>query len=255
MRAYFFAEKMKYRRTFLPFIMVLMPFATAALAALLTQEYFAMDSYNWWYITMYPGITAIICGVIGGKDLRKKNRTVWALPVELKKVWDAKILLAMCTTGISMCVLTALTILGSIFLETVLQYSFINAPSYGMQIMAAAVIWFTSLWQIPFCLFLSQRMGVFAMFLLHMGSYLAVAVTVSLELWFPLLPGGITPRLMCVILKTLPNGLPAEAEQMTWTPELMNPAAVFVGLIAAAVWFLVFWNGSRRWYERQVDRQ
>lgn len=255
MGAYFLAEKLKYRRTFLPFMVVLMPFATAVLAALLTHEYFAMDSYNWWYIAMFPGTIAIICGVIGGKELRQKNRTVWALPVELKKVWNAKILLAVCITGISMCILTAVTILGSRFLETVLQCSFINAPSYGMQILAAAVIWLTSLWQIPFCLFLSQKMGVFAMFLLHMGSYLIVAVTVSLESWFSLLPGGITPRLMCVILKTLPNGLPAEAGQMTWGPELMNPIAVFVGLTAAAVWFLVFWIGSRRWFERQVERQ
>ena len=255
MKAYFLAEKLKYKRTALPFVIVLMPLATALLAALLTREYFAMDSYNWWYITMFPGTTAIICGMIGGKDFRQKNRTIWPLPVNLRKIWDAKLLWAGSLTGISMCVLTVTAILAGCFMENVLQVSFIHAPSFGMQILAAIVIWFTSLWQIPICLYLSQKMGVFAMFLLHLGSYMAVAVTASLHSWFVLFPGAITSRLMCVFLQTLPNGLPAEAGQMTWTSELMNSAGVFMGLLAATAWFLLCWIVSRSWFERQVGRQ
>ena len=94
MKQYFLAEKLKYRHTFLPFLIVAMPLMTCLLAAFLTGNYFAVDSFNWWYMIMFPGMTAIICAVVGGKDKKQQNRTIFALPVDIGKVWDAKILTA-----------------------------------------------------------------------------------------------------------------------------------------------------------------
>ena len=40
MKRYFLAEKLKYRHTFLPFLVVAMPLMTCLLAAFLTGNYF-----------------------------------------------------------------------------------------------------------------------------------------------------------------------------------------------------------------------
>lgn len=84
MNTYLKAEKMKYRHTFLWWLMILMPAVSAFLSAQLTHNYFAMDGYNWWYMLMMPGFLAVACSQIGGKDHKKQNRTIWVLPADEK---------------------------------------------------------------------------------------------------------------------------------------------------------------------------
>ena len=90
MNTYLKAEKMKYRHTFLWWLMILMPAVSAFLSAQLTHNYFAMDGYNWWYMLMMPGFLAVACSQIGGKDYKKQNRTIWVLPADMGRIWDAK---------------------------------------------------------------------------------------------------------------------------------------------------------------------
>lgn len=72
MRDFFRAEKLKYRHTSMRGITVVMPLVTVFFAAWLTSEYFAVDSYNWWYIGFYPGFLGIMCSIIGRKDQGKR---------------------------------------------------------------------------------------------------------------------------------------------------------------------------------------
>ena len=50
MKQYFLAERLKYRHTSMNVITVMMPLITVLLAAWLTHTFFAVDSYNWWYM-------------------------------------------------------------------------------------------------------------------------------------------------------------------------------------------------------------
>lgn len=252
MKSYFLAEKLKYRHTFLNGLLILMPLISTALAACLTYNYFAVDSYNWWYMGLYPGLLGIICTSIGGKEKKKKNYTVWSLPCRMEKIWDAKVLTGSVMSGIAMLCCIILTIAIGKGMENVLHITFALRPSVKIQLAAGMVIWLTTLWQVPFCLFLSQKMGAFLTVLVHMGSYAVISATVSLKPWFALLPGAITSRMMCPILGILPNGLPAMEGQMTYLPEFMEAKNLFIGILAAVVWFLLFWIGSRKWYQRQV---
>lgn len=252
MRTYFQAEKLKYRHTFLGKTVLLMPLVTVLFAAVLTHAYFAVDSYNWWYGALYPGTIGIVCGMIGGKDKKKKNFTIWSLPCSMGKIWDAKILLGAAVSGAAMCVTLLLTIGMGQFMEKGLHMSFILRPELKMQLAAGLLMWLTALWQIPFCLLLAQKMGMFVMLLVHMGSYMVIAFTVSLKPWFAVLPGAITARLMCPVLGILPNGLPAVEGAMTYSPELMKMQSLAVGIPAALLWFGVLWLASRKWFERQV---
>lgn len=252
MKTYFQAEKLKYQHTFMKGIILLMPLVSVILAAGLTHVYFAVDSYNWWYMGLYPGIIGIVCGMIGGKDSRKKNHTIWSLPCNMGKIWDAKVLVGAAASGIAMLCMVILTILIGEALENVMHITFVIQPSVTAQLIAGLIIWLTTLWQIPFCLLLSQKTGVFLLLLVHMGSYAIVSATISLKPWFALIPGAITSRLMCPVLGILPNGIPAVEGQMTYHPGLLDMQNLLIGIPAALLWFLFFWRISRKWFERQV---
>ena len=117
MNTYLKAEKMKYRHTFLWWLMILMPAVSAFLSAQLTHNYFAMDGYNWWYMLMMPGFLAVACSQIGGKDHKKQNRTIWVLPADMGRIWDAKVLLSVMVSGLATLFLTVFVLAGSAIME------------------------------------------------------------------------------------------------------------------------------------------
>lgn len=251
---YWKAERMKYRHTFMMPTAVLMPLAGIAAAAVLTAQYFVMDSYNWWYMMLAPGTIAILCGMIGEKDRRQKNRTICALPIRLGKVWDAKVLTAAGASGLSMLVLWAGTMLTAAVLGMGQEGAAAGAAGAGRWLLAAVLIWITSLWQIPLCLWLTHKLGSFVMLLVHLSACALLSAVVSLQSWFWVLPAGITPRLMCVVLRILPNGLAAKEGNLTFSPELLSPDALWAGIFSALGWLAFLWFFCRRSYERQVRR-
>lgn len=66
--------------------------------------------------------------------------------------------------------------------------------------------------------------------------------------------GGVTARMMCVVLGILPNGLPARPGEMTWTPQVMDPNSLWIGTISAVVWFFILWITGKIWYERRMKK-
>lgn len=253
MGKYYPAERLKNRHTSAEKLILLMPMIVVCLAARLTSDYFTIDAYNWWYIVLFPGMTAIVCGAVGNRDKKMKNQTILTLPADMGAVWDGKVLYGIRCMGISLAVLLSATLMISTILKQVWQIVFRIDPAAGEQVLAVVVLFLTSLWQIPFCLLLMQVIGRFPMILLHEGSIFLISVTMSLKPYFMLLPGGIAARLMCIILKILPNGLIAKPGSMTFTPELMDWKGVPVGILASLVWFAVFWIVGRKQFERQVQ--
>lgn len=252
MKNYFLAERMKYRHTFLNGTAVMLPLVCTLLAAVLTHSFFAVDSYNWWYMALCPGMIGIVCGMIGGKERRKKNHTILPLPCSMGKIWDAKVLLGAALSAISIACAVIFTLAGGMLLKNVLHVHFIVEPSVKMQLAAGLLIWLTTLWQIPFCLLLSQKMGTFVMFLVHVLTCSVVSFTVSLKPWFAFLPGAITSRLMCQVLGVLPNGLPAVQGQMTYSAGFMGVWNFLIGIPAALFWFALLWLLGRKWFERKA---
>lgn len=254
MMHYFQAECLKCRHTAAGKVVIMMPLVVMMLAAVMTHNYFAVDSYNWWYSMAGAGMAALVCGIVGGKDRKMKNHAIWSLPCDLGSVWDAKILYGVCATGISSLVLTVSTVVVGQILKYGLKMTFFVEPSIGIQLLAWVVMWITFLWQVPLCMFLTQRIGLFPTLLLHMGIYAGMSWFVSLTPYYPLLPGAITSRMMCPVLGVLPNGLLAVEGSMTYSPELMDGSSLWIGMLSALIWFVVLWRLGRKWYERQVEQ-
>ncbi|MEZ3485861.1 MAG: lantibiotic immunity ABC transporter MutE/EpiE family permease subunit [Lachnospiraceae bacterium] len=253
MRRYFCAERLKNRHSSTGKLMGLMPVLTVLLAGWLGREYFIINSYNWWYMILFPGMLALMGAAVGNRDKKMDNRAIRVLPVEMGAVWDGKILYGVRCMGIALTVFLCMTLAVRMGLEQSMGQVFLINPSAGEQIFAVVVLFVTSLWQVPFCLFVQQLAGTFPMILIHMGSYILLSAELSLHSFFMALPGGITSRLMCIILKILPNGLTAEPGSMTFTPELLDTNGLLMGIAASVIWFLIVWQISRRWFVGRME--
>ena len=107
-----------------------------------------------------------------------------------------------------------------------------------------------TLWQIPLCLWLSQKWGFLPALILNMilnGSGPLAAVT---PFWI-LDPWAILPRLMTGIIGILPNGLPAVPGSMTYTPDITDNSVIVPGVLVTIAWLAVLWGLSRLWYGRK----
>ncbi len=254
MRKYYLAERLKNCHTSVGKMMLLMPLVTVCLAASLTADYFTIDCYNWWYIILFPGMIAFICAAVGNRDKKADSRTILTLPADLGAVWDGKVLYGIRSMGIALLVLFGAVLCFSVGFEQIAQRGFHINLSISQHVQAIVVLFVTSLWQIPFCLLLHQIIGKFLMILVHMGSYFILAIELSLQPFFMVLPGGITARMMCRILRILPNGLVAEPGSITFTSELLEWKALPLGIAVSLMWFLLLWIISRRWFKTRIMR-
>lgn len=254
MGSYYKAEFLKNRHTAVEKIIFIMPLISVTLAAVLTHNYFAIDSYNWWYAMLFPAMMALVSGMTGARDKKLGNRAIWTIPADMGKVWDGKVLYGIIADAAALLVVFFSIIVWGNVMERGFHMTFIVQPSLGQQAAAAAVLFITSVWQIPFCMLLQQILGLFPTVLLHMGSYILLSMSVSLKSYFMLFPGAISARLMCSILRVLPNGLPAVRESITYSEELVKLKYVPIGIIASLLWFLIFWRLGRKWFERQVEK-
>ncbi len=254
MNPYFQAEQLKYRNSSMQKVTVLMPFCSVFFAAMLTHNFFTVDSYNWWYMILFPGMAAIVCGMISAKDGREKNRTIFTMPCDPGQIWDAKVFYGACISGIATIVMTFFTVFGGWLMETALHIKFTLNPSVPMQVAASLVMWVSFLWQIPFCLFLSQKIGTFWTLLIHVASYFVISEDVSLTPYYMLVPQALSARMMCPLLGVLPNGLPAVPGELTYSPQMTDPQSLLIGIPASVLWFVLLWFLTRKWFTVRAER-
>lgn len=250
MKAYFLAEKMKCKRTSIGKIMVFMPVFTIIFSFFLSGNYFVINSSNWWYMMMFPGMVSLICGVIIRKDKKLKNHAVISLPVDIKKIWDGKVLYGIWVTGAGLFLMFLLLAFAEIIAG---KYGMVmeKSPSLEALCFAGILLFFTFLWQIPFCMFLAETTGTFLMILLHMILYNISVIYVSLKPFYMMIPGANSARIMCAVLGILPNNLLAEPGAISFSPELLNKSSIWIGTLSGFIWFFLFWYLGRKWYGRQ----
>ena len=77
---YLQAEHLKNKRTFAKKLIVLAPVVTV-LMNIFAPLWFQLNSYNWWYILLYPGFLTLVCAMLEQRDNGKlKYQAVLTLP-------------------------------------------------------------------------------------------------------------------------------------------------------------------------------
>ncbi|BCN30803.1 lantibiotic immunity ABC transporter MutE/EpiE family permease subunit [Anaeromicropila herbilytica] len=225
---YLKAEHLKYKNTLVRRLIYLAPIITILLA-LSSPLCFQAEALNWWYTFLAAGCISLMCAFVQEKEVKKlKYRALFSLPISIKKIWTAKIILVCCYLFI-VCMLVCV---GSFSGYLIAPRSIVI--TFGRVMIASVVIAITSIWQIPFCLLLVKRFGLFVTIMINsmVGVMIGVLV-VDKSLWY-LCPYSWTTRLMCPILGILPNGLMAKAND-----PLLNKNGMGITLILAITLFII----------------
>ena len=247
MYSYFKSEVLKMKHTFAGKLVIQAPMFTMLLSLVLAAKYFQINCYNWWYSMVLPGSISLGCTLVAIKDQRMKNMAVLSLPINLKKVWISKVLV--CTVmiiGASM-----ILFLGSSVIEGILNLNEIGRIPIANGFVGILVLVITFLWQIPLCLFLGSKIGMFPTILINMAAYMILGILAATESILWMIPYAIPARLMCPIVKVLPNGLPAVEGSMRFKPELLSNGVILPGIIISVVLFIILTMITAKWYEGQ----
>ncbi|WP_340026454.1 lantibiotic immunity ABC transporter MutE/EpiE family permease subunit [Paenibacillus sp. FSL K6-1096] len=233
------AEHLKWRRTFIPKLTWLAPaIALLLCAVLMGGSLFQSGAYNWWYTMLLPGALSLTCSLVLQRDAKLKYRSVLALPFTPGTLWTSKILACTGWLLTTLAVfLIGVTAGGLLFGQTI---------PLGSSLAGSALIFLTFLWQIPLCLFLAARLGLFAAILLNLsGTVLGVVAFDRGGLW-DYNPYAITAKLMCPVLSILPNGLPVPADSPLRSTDMILP-----GTLISLGWLALLFLLTTLWFRRQ----
>ncbi len=182
-------------------------------------------SYNQWSPFLLPGMLTLICVSVVEKDKKKINyRGILCLPVNPQKIWIGKI---------GVCVFLY-------FVSCIV--SFVGVTSVGLvfgssipltQSAAGSVLLFiTFLWQIPLCMFLTDKVGLSPTVFINLASnIICVLFVAKTSFWW--IPYAIPARLMCPVIKVLPNGLSVPAND-----PLLSTSVILPGVLVTLILFI-----------------
>ena len=116
----------------------------------------------------------------------------------------------------------------------------------GQAVAGTACIVIASLWEIPLCLWLSKKVGIFVAVILNagLGSVLGI-FTATTSLWM-ICPYSWVPHLMISVLGILPNGEPVADRSAA-----MSFWMILLVLVISLVWFAVLSCLTAKWFEKK----
>lgn len=246
MLKYILSENKKTKNTFLNKLVYLVPILTILLSMFLAVDYFQIDSYNWWYITMLPGSLSLECCLLSRIDGKMKNKAVLSLPIDLKKVWFAKILVGIKNLSISCIIILVCSEIGVVLINL---SSMKEIPMTNM-IYATILLIITFMWQVPLNIFLENKLGLFGTIILSFGFNIFFGIMAIKSYWY-MIPFSYPSRIMCPVLGVLPNGLLAVPESKTFTPELISYSSIPFSIVVSVLLFLLIAYLTSKWFERK----
>lgn len=253
MQAYIKAEELKNRHTVSAKLFWAVPFVSLFISFIFSGQdtvYYQTNQYNWWYTTFFPMLLLLCTAFTEQRERKVKNRVMGALPLDLKKVWAAKVVCSFKTMVYAVILLYCVQEIVSRILA-----GGADRGISGLAGLAAACLWLVlCAWQIPLWLFISRTCGYAAGLLLGLGCNIGLGILGALTKWWVLNPFTYISRLMCPVLKILPNGLPAEPGSQTFYPEVLDMWAVPVGIVISLVLFIICFVVTANLYQRKGMR-
>lgn len=178
---YFKSEHLKFKRSAINKLVFLLPLLTAVFAWVIGGFMgFQYTAFYWWYAFLLPGTIAILCSLSHRKEENAgKYYSVFSMPANLLKFEAAK--------GM---ILTEKLLVSALFFAMLVSVSHLISPatavySVGQSICGSIGIVLSSLWQIPLCLFLARRTGLFFPVVLNtvLGIFLPI-VSGNTAVWY-----------------------------------------------------------------------
>lgn len=241
---YLQAENLKHKRTFARKLILLVPVITALLSAF-APLWYQINSYNWWYSMLYPGFLTLLCALMESRDSSKlKYQAVLPLPVSLSKVWNAKTGIAGIYAAIGNLLFLVLNLFGGIAIQEIFDIPL--SIGCGQAVGGTFCIILVSLWEVPLCLWLSKKVGIFLTLVLNLGLGLSMGILLAASTWWMICPYSWVSHLMIYILGIMPNGTPAA---------IQNPPTIYLmiclTILLSLVLFVLLSIFTARSFEKQ----
>lgn len=247
---YIKSESLKIKRTSIRKIAVLAPVFLGLFSFYVQGFFFATNNYNFWYGMIFPVIASLIAGMVMQKDSAMRERAVLSLPVDLKRVWFSKVMVAFGVIAGSCFIIFFETALGEAvrIINGAQMYTGISV----MSMLAGTVIMIICMsWQIPFVMVLNMKIGNMASLIIN--SFLNIFFIVfaaTKDIWI-LFPHCYTSRLEIPAMGILPNGLMAVEGSQTFYPELLSSSVIIPGIIISLALFILFVLIGMKLYEKK----
>ncbi|WP_270573374.1 lantibiotic immunity ABC transporter MutE/EpiE family permease subunit [Bacillus glycinifermentans] len=226
---YIKAEHLKFKRAFARKIVVIVPLINICFSFLMNAGFFVTGTFNWWSIIFMPIMIALLCASSHQKEKKASNYNgVFSAPVDLKTMWYAKVaVIAIYSLASQVIFLGFMYMMGFV----IPQFATVNLAI----ITASSLLWATTLWEIPLCLFLARRFGFAAAVTVNLlGGLILGIMSASESLWW-LNPWSWSIRMMCPAIGIHPNGLPLENGDPLHSWAVVPPAVLLSALLFAVL--------------------
>ena len=238
---YLKSEFMKQKHRFTFKLLWIAPLVTIALVIILMAgSYLAEGAFNWWYTMILPGSLSMMIAFTVSAEKKHNRHGLLAISVVKEKLWISQILMNTILLLIINIVFCVLLVVTCAFFGV--EVSFMRC------LMASTVLYLTFAWQIPMSMFASEKLGSFLSIIIslvfNMGFGIFLAPT---KFWS--VPFAIPARLMCPIIKVMPNGLP-----LVTGSHLEDSSVIIIGITIATVLYFICSVITTAWFRHQEER-
>lgn len=235
---YLKSEFLKQKHRFNLKLLWLSPFIAVALVIILMGgRFFVEGAFNWWYTMILPGTLSMIVSFTVSAEKKHNRHGLFAVSTNKKNLWSSQLVM-------NTILLLTTNLIFFIVLSTVGTTLGVSIP-FLSSFLASFVLSLTFAWQIPLFMLISEKMGSFFSIMIslfcNMGFGIFFAAT---RLWY--VPFAIPARLMCPIIKVLPNGLPLEAGN-----HLGDTSVIFIGIMITVALYFIFSLITILWFNHR----
>lgn len=252
LRTYLKAENLKFKRSLFRKLIIFIPVALILVSMIFIFIGIGLGGFSSsvvcnWSMPIASLSVVILCHLVNYKDQKHKYRTLYSLPINLKKTFISKIILIALNLLIISLLLSFITIIS----EYILSGFSVAFGHTGYYILGYCLLWLSLLWQIPFCLFLEHKAGFVGSVIINLFASAFGGLFFSLTPLFWFFPYSWPARFMVTIFGVLPNGLLVEADSRLILNLGESSLLVLVTLLAMLALSALFtW-----WYGKQVYRK
>ncbi|NPC91316.1 lantibiotic immunity ABC transporter MutE/EpiE family permease subunit [Bacillus sp. WMMC1349] len=237
MYCYLKSEIIKTKRTMIRKLLLVIPLICALLALgfnfLGGPEIVRLSAetiINHWGILWLSVFIALSTGLLNNLEKRATNfKMIMGLPINLPKKEMSRILFISVLVGLGSLLLIIFIILTSLLVKT--------SPylvSLSSCILAVILMFITSLWQIPFCLWLSRKTNLFVILLLNSMLNLNLGTLFAPEKNWWFFPYSWHLRVQMTLTKLHSNGIPLPKND-----ELLNTSVIPYALVFSSILFFI----------------
>ncbi|OPJ65216.1 lantibiotic immunity ABC transporter MutE/EpiE family permease subunit [Clostridium oryzae] len=252
LRTYLKAENLKFKRSLFRKLIIFIPVALILISMVFIFIGIGLGGFSSslvcnWCMPIASLSVMFLCHSVNNKDQKHQYRTLYSLPIDLKKTFISKTILIAFNLLIISLLLSFITVIS----ECILSGVSVAIGHTGYYILGYCLLWFSLLWQIPFCLFLDQKIGFVGSVIINLFASAFGGLFFSLTPLFWFFPYSWPARFMITLFGVLPNGLLVEADSRYILNLGESSLLVLISLIAMLVLSALF----SRWYGKQVYRK